>query len=497
MFSKVVEKALVNGKLNKRNVAKNGAVAIRAFQSYVANEPKNPEIKTDIPGPKTKKLVQELSNLQQAGTIEIFADYNKSLGNYLVDVDGNVLLDVFTQISSMPLGYNHPDLLKVFDCGENMKILINRPALGVFPGKDWPNKLKNVLMPIAPKGLNQITTMMCGSCSNENAFKNIFIAYQRKHRGGKKISAYDEETCMVNKAPGTPDLSIMSFTGAFHGRTLGALSTTHSKVIHKLDIPAFDWPMAEFPKYCYPLQDFVAENKKEDQRCLANVEELFEKYNKKGRPVAGVIIEPIQSEGGDNEASPEFFQKLQKITKKHGAYLMMDEVQTGGGGTGKIWCHEYFNFDSPPDIVTFSKKMQLGGYYHTEEMTPKESYRVFNTWMGDPGKVLILDSILKVINRDHLLKNVLKTGEKLKDGLKELECEFPHVLNSTRGRGTFLAINAADSQLRDSILFELKQKGVQAGGCGAYSIRLRPALIFQEHHADIFLERFREVLKRM
>lgn len=106
----------------------------------------------------------------------------------------------------------------------------------------------------------------------------------------------------------------------------------------------------------------------------------------------------------------------------------------------------------PPILTTFDD--QFYSYYR-----PKESYRVFNTWMGDPGKVLILDSILKVINRDHLLKNVLKTGEKLKDGLKELECEFPHVLNSTRGRGTFLAINAADSQLRDSILFELKQKG--------------------------------------
>lgn len=82
-------------------------------------------------------------------------------------------------------------------------------------------------------------------------------------------------------------------------------------------------------------------------------------------PVAGIIVEPIQSEGGDNEASPYFFQQLQKIAKKHGAGLLIDEVQTGGGATGKMWCHEHFNLESPPDIVTFSKKMLTGGFYHT------------------------------------------------------------------------------------------------------------------------------------
>lgn len=79
-------------------------------------------------------------------------------------------------------------------------------------------------------------------------------------------------------------------------------------------------------------------------------------------------MEPIQSEGGDNEASPEFFQKLQQICKKNSVYLIMDEVQTGGGPTGKFWCHEHFNLETPPDVVTFSKKMQLGGYFHSDEL---------------------------------------------------------------------------------------------------------------------------------
>nr|MBE5725130.1 putative4-aminobutyrate aminotransferase, mitochondrial-like [Cucujiformia] len=207
------------------------------------------------------------------------------------------------------------------------------------------------------------------ACSNENAYKNLFISYQKRARGGDITFTEEEErSCMVNMPPGSPKLSLMSFHGAFHGRTFGALTTTHSKAIHKLDIPAFEWPIAHFPKYKYPLEENARENKAEDEKCLTEVEELFEQYKKKGIPVAGIVVEPIQSEGGDNEASSEFFQGLQNIAKKNGAGLLLDEVQTGCGATGKMWCHEHFNLSSPPDIMTFSKKMQIGGYFHTAEM---------------------------------------------------------------------------------------------------------------------------------
>ncbi|KAG5899126.1 hypothetical protein JTB14_021625 [Gonioctena quinquepunctata] len=466
-------------------------------KSLVPGEPDGPCVRTELPGPKTQKLFKDLEKVQFLGSIQYFGDYDKSIGNYIVDADNNVFLDTYTQIATVPIGYNHPELLKAFSDEHNLKCLVNRPSLGSFPGIDWPSRMEHLLREMSPC-LPNITTMMCGSCSNENAFKNTFIAYRRRMRG-ENVDFSDEEkkSAMINQEPGSAKLSILSFMGAFHGRTLGALSCTHSKAIHKLDFPAFDWPIASFPEYKYPLEEHCRENEQEDRKCLAEVEELIEKYKKKNIPVAAVIVEPIQSEGGDNHASPQFFQNLQKICKKHCAAFIIDEVQTGCGSTGKLWCHEWFDLETPPDIVTFSKKMQMAGYFHTKEMSPQKSYRVFNTWMGDPGKTILLERIWAVIKANNLLEQVQRSGKRLLSGMMQVEKEFPNHLNSTRGRGTFAAVTAATPKLRDDILKRMQRKGVQGGGCGLKSIRLRPTLVFQEHHVDIFLDTFRQVMQEL
>jgi 4-aminobutyrate aminotransferase/(S)-3-amino-2-methylpropionate transaminase len=355
--------------------------------------------------------------------------------------------------------------------------------------------LKNVLLSVAPKGLDQVTTMMCGSCSNENAFKMMHFAYMDRVRGGRDFNQEEMNSCMINQAPGAPHLSILGFDGGFHGRTPGTLTCTHSKPIHKLDVPLFDWPTADFPRYKYPLSEFTRENAAEDARCLAKVEEIFEAQIKKGCPISGVIVEPIQAEGGDHHGSKEWFQGLQKICAKYHSTFLIDEVQTGGGPTGKMWAHEYFDLPEAPDMVTFSKKMLTGGIYHKKDLRPKQAYRIFNTWVGDPSKLLLLEAVLKTIKSDNLLANTQQAGEVLLGGLRDMESRFPKILSSARGLGTFCSIDCDTGARRDSIVAKLRASGVNCGGCGERTIRLRPALVFQPKHANIFLEKLEGVLK--
>lgn len=339
--------------------------------------------------------------------------------------------------------------------------------------------------------------MMCGSCSNENAFKLMHFKYMNKVRGDRDFSVEEMESCMVNQAPGTPNLSVLSFHGGFHGRTVASLACTHSKPIHKLDVPLPAWPVSDFPRYKYPLTEHIRENSAEDERCLAMAEEMIATSESRGCPITGVIVEPIQAEGGDHHGSNRWFQGLQDICTKYDIVFLIDEVQTGGGPTGKMWCHEWFDLREAPDIVTFSKKMLTGGLYHKPELRPRQPWRIFNTWVGDPSKLVLLDAVLKTIKKDDLLTNTLQAGETLMSGLTDLQTRYPQYLSNARGRGTFCAIDCDSGGRRDDVLNRLRVHGVHAGGCGNSAIRLRPSLIFQSGHANIFLQKLEDVLKAL
>ena len=300
--------------------------------TFVAEEPPGPSVKTEIPGPNGRKAVEELNDVFDTKSVGLPANYEKSYGNYLVDLDGNVLLDVFAQIASIPIGYSNPVLISAMKEPQMISAMVNRPALGTFPQHDWYQILRDGLLKAAPKGLDKVFTAQAGSEANELAYKAAFLWKRKQQRQNADFSEEEMTSAMSNQSPGSPNLSIMSFKTGFHGRLLGSLSTTRSKPIHKLDIPAFDWPQAPWPMLKHPLEQHAQENEKEEERCLAEVERLIKEWH---IPPAAIIIEPISSEGGDNHASTDFFRRLREITQTHQILMIVDEVQTGIGATGE------------------------------------------------------------------------------------------------------------------------------------------------------------------
>ena len=338
---------------------------------------------------------------------------------------------------------------------------------------------------------------MCGSCANETAYKAVFMWKKALERGDKAFTQEELDSCMKCQAPGTPNMSILSFEKAFHGRLFGSLTTTRSKPIHKIDIPAFDWPAAPFPSIKYPLNEHKEENAKEVKRCLEITEHLIKTHK---NPVAGIIVEPIQGEGGDNWAPPEFFQGLRKITTENNVAFIVDEVQTGVGLTGKFWAHEHWGLEpgNEPDIVTFSKRMQAAGSFHKAKFRAPQPYRNFNTWLGEPVKAMYLRDILKEIENKKLVDNVNVTGKYLKDQLQAFsQGKYSSKVKNVRGEGLFLAFDLPSAELRDNLVDGLRREGIESGGSGVAALRFRPQLIFTPKHADIVLDKLDKVLKAL
>lgn len=462
---------------------------------YYPDEPTTPVVKVaDIPGPESKKAIASLGEVFDSRAAYFVADYANSKGNYIADVDGNLYLDVYAQIASIALGYNNPKLIEAASSPEMIRALVERPALGNFPGKDAEGIIRKILN-FAPAGQDHVWSGLSGADANELAFKAAFMYYQSKKRGyNTPFSVEENESTMQNSAPGSPELAVLSFKRAFHGRLFASGSVTASKPIHKLDFPSFKWPKAEFPSYLYPLEDNVEANKQEDARTLKIVEDIITSWH---IPVAALIIEPIQSEGGDNHASAEFFQGLRDITLKHGVVFIVDEVQTGVGATGKLWAHEHFNLSPAPDLVTFSKKFQSAGYFfHDPEFVPNFAYRQFNTWCGDPAHMIIAGAIGQEILEHNLTGKAAEVGDYLYGKLAELAIKYPKHLQNLRGKGraTFIAWDLESGEARNNFLYKMKQSGVNVGGCAEVSVRLRPTLTFEQKHADVFLSILDKVL---
>jgi 4-aminobutyrate aminotransferase/(S)-3-amino-2-methylpropionate transaminase len=467
----------------------------RLLSTLAREEPARPLVHTLVPGPRSLELARELQEVSEGRTVQFFHDPHKSFGNYVADVDGNLLLDAFCFIASLPLGYNHPNLVEAAQSPAWLPHLAQRPALGYSAPPEWVHTLRTKILSVAPQGLANVQmTCGCGASAVENALKAAFIRKRALERGDVNPTTAELDSCMRNSEPGSPNsMAVVSFEHAFHGRLFGSLSTTRSKSIHKVDIPAFgNWPVLPFPK-----------DEQDEARCLDLVDKTLSEQR-----VAALIVEPILSEGGDLHASPAFFRGLRELTRHYQVAMVCDEVQTGVGATGRFWAHEHWSeglektgqgvgtgaAELAPDMVTFAKKMQASGFFFKPEFLPPQAFRIYSTWSGDPLRALQASVIIDTIVADHLVERVHSVGDYLIHALADLNHPL---VERIRGRGTFIAFDLPSPAQRDHLLGEMRNQGVLVGSSGDKTVRLRPALIFDKHHADILLDILARVLRHM
>lgn len=160
--------------------------------------------------------------------------------------------------------------------------------------------------------------------------------------------------------------------------------------------------------------------------------------------------------------------------------LMLIFSASGFGATGKFWAHEHWNLSNAPDIVTFSKKAQTAGYFFgDEQLCPDKAYRQFNTWIGDPARVILSNAVISEILDKNLVEQCAQVGNKLYAALEDLSRNYPDHIQNLRGRGqgTYIAFDTMDA---GALVSKMKTLGVNIGTCGTRTVRLRPMLIFEE-----------------
>ena len=414
---------------------------------------------------------------------DIILDLENSRGSWFVDQrNGDRYLDFFSMYASMAVGYNHPKLLEVKDLLGRMAV--QKPSNSDVYTEAMAEFVDTFSRVGIPDYLPHAFFIEGGALAVENALKTAFDWKVRRN---------------FNKGHGREIGSkVIHFQQAFHGRSGYTLSLTNTSDPRKTKYyPKFDWPRIVNPRITFPL----------DPHNLAEVQALEEKATRQiqavlaeeKEDVAAIIIEPIQGEGGDNHFRKEFFQALRHICDENDLMLIMDEIQTGIGLTGKFWAHEHFGVR--PDIISFGKKTQVCGTLASERVGEvdchvfKERSRINSTFGGNLVDMVRCAHILRIIEEERLVENARVQGDLLLSDIRTLAEEFPHLVSNARGKGLMCAFDVPDTETRNKLLIAFLQEKLLMVGCGEKSIRFRPHLVVTAEEIRHGIEIIRKVMK--
>ncbi len=428
-----------------------------------------PRLVTPLPGPNARRIVDADDRLMSPSYTRSYPMVAKrGLGLRVEDVDGNVFLDFAAGIAVTSTGHCHPEVVAAIraQAGE----LIHMSGTDFY--YEGMTTLADRLSAIAPMpGPHRFYYGNSGAEAVECALK-----LARYHTGRQQIIA---------------------FFGAFHGRTMGALSLTASKPQQKRRFSPLV-PGVTHVRYPYAYRGCSGGPQNEEAfalGCARYIEEKLFKTTVAPEEVAAIFVEPIQGEGGYVVAPTIFMQELRRICDRHGILLVADEVQSGAGRTGKWWAIEHTGVQ--PDIVCMAKGiasgMPLGVCMSRAEIMDWKPGSHASTFGGNPVSIAAAIATLDILEREGVA-NAASVGEQMLTRLRRWPAKHP-MIGDVRGRGLMIGIEIVkDRQTRevagawrDRIVELAFARGLLILGCGETSIRLAPPLVVNEHEALVAL----------
>lgn len=421
------------------------------------------------------KVNETLSKHILADGFDLTYDMAKSQGAYIYDSKYNrTLLDFFTCFASVPLGYNHPKMVndEVFKSNLLQAALANPSNSDVYT-QQYAQFVATFSKYGIPEYLPHAFFIAGGALAVENAIK-VAMDWKVQKNFAK---GYKEEK----------GFKVLHFEKAFHGRTGYTLSLTNTLPDKTKWFAKFDWPRVSVPTVKFPLE---ADNLKlaieSEEMSIAQIKQAFANHKD---DICAIIVEPVQSEGGDNHLREEFLIRLKTLADENEAFLIYDEVQTGVGLTGKFWCHQHYCEQARPDIIAFGKKMQVCGILvghkvdQVENNVFKVPSRINSTWGGNLVDMVRSSQILQIVAEDNLCDNAAVVGRYLQDNLEQLAARHDKMSN-VRGKGLLCAFDFASKAMRDAFIQKGMENNVMFLGCGNQTIRFRPALCIEKKHID-------------
>jgi 4-aminobutyrate aminotransferase len=439
------------------------------------SEMKTPRLLTALPGPKAKVIVERDAKFMSPSFTRDYPLVAKTgRGAMVEDVDGNVFLDFAAGIAVCSTGHCHPTVVEAIQkqAGE----LIH------MSGTDFYYEG----LPLLAERLGKTVP---GSESKKVFFTN---SGTEAIEGAVKLARYT-----------TKRDKMVAFYGCFHGRTMGSLSLTASKSTQRKGFGALLGGVEHIP-YPYAYRCALGHM---PETCGAEILETLENqiFKRLFDPteVAGIIIEPIQGEGGYVPAPKFFLQELRRICTQHGIMLITDEVQSGMGRTGKWWAFEHAGIE--PDIITSAKGiasgMPLGAIIAKSSVMNWKPGSHGTTFGGNPVCLAASLATMDLIEGG-LMENARKMGEYIFQRTADWTNKFK-IVGDVRGKGRMVGIEFVRDQrtkeragdLRNAIVDSAFHKGLLVLGAGENSLRLSPPLLVDEEQADFAMKTLEECIR--